>query len=98
MPKTVEITAFILSAFLKQKIRPPNSPILLGVKIETVIPKKIAFSDIQTETVSSLFIKYFHLIDSRNQLRNISNKTPTRGNGLFDFKISPNHRESSLKV
>ena len=46
-------TALILSECCKQKTRPPNSPILFGVNMETVIPKKTAFSKL---TKNSLFL------------------------------------------
>ena len=68
-------TAFILSAFFKQKTRPPNSPTLLGVNMDTVIPKNTAFSDTQKLTFSILEIRNFHLIASIDQLTNIKTKT-----------------------
>ena len=35
-------TAFILSPFSKQKTRPPYSPILFGVNVDTVMPENTA--------------------------------------------------------
>ena len=44
-PKTVIKTPWILSAFSRQNTLPPYSPILFGVKTETVIPEKTARKD-----------------------------------------------------
>ena len=76
-PKIVTKTAFSLSACCKQNTRPPNSPTLLGVKIDTVIPKKTAFKANQKETFSNLDTKNCHLIASIDQLTNIKKKTIT---------------------
>lgn len=77
-PNMVTNTAFILSACRKQNTLPPNSPILLGVKIETVIPKKTAFRANQKLTFSNLETKNCHLTASIDQFTNI--KAITKNN------------------
>ena len=89
-PKIVTRTALILSAFSKQKTRPPNSPTLLGVKIETVIPRNTALIASQKVTFSSLEIKYCHFKASIDQLININNRTSAKRLLLSLFKSAKN--------
>ena len=76
--RTVINTALILSPFSKQKTLPPYSPILFGVKVDTVIPVKIALYAVIMEIFSILLIIYLHFNASTNQFKNIINITPTR--------------------
>jgi hypothetical protein len=75
LPIMVISTALILSAVDKQKTLPPYSPILFGVKAETVIPENTALNEVKIEIFSIFFIKNLHLSDSNNQLKNIKNTT-----------------------
>tara|TARA_B100000401_G_scaffold430550_1_gene365462 strand:- start:917 stop:1159 length:243 start_codon:yes stop_codon:yes gene_type:complete len=74
-PITVINAPLILSAFSRQKIRPPYSPILFGVNAETVIPEKTALKERIIDTFSILEIKNLHFRASKNQLTNIIKKT-----------------------
>ena len=61
LPRTVITTAWILLQLSKQKTLPPYSPILFGVKDETVIPEKIARKEVVREIFSNLPIINLHL-------------------------------------
>ena len=77
-PITVINTACILSAYFKQKTLPPYSPILFGVKDETVMPEKTALIDLLIEIFSILEIKNLHFKASTNQFKNIKKITKTK--------------------
>ena len=46
LPTNVEKMAFILFSLSKERILPANSPVRLGVKMEMVIPEKMAFIEV----------------------------------------------------
>lgn len=67
--------ALILFSFATNNIRPPYSPMRLGVIIVILHPAKTALKALLNDILSNGFINFFHFIVSSPQFINIRKKT-----------------------